>query len=311
MVPTMHQRDVPTKQSRLKRIALIMTIVVGVSAVAVQAPTTSAATPTLLARGLATSTLSPHEQHQLTNINVERVDPWCWKVRGVCWASPKSASKTAIVFGDSHAAMWLPALAATLSAYKIGVWWRPSCSVASLKGWNPWVHKFDQECSTWRSKTIASINAAHPTLVVMAERTSSSFIADGQLVSEAGLTSALRTTFAQLRPSRARLVMIGDISAFAADPVACLSLHLHDAQQCTNDLKSLPSAQRSLGSAERNAARNAGVTFVDPRPWVCSSTRCPAILGSEVGYSDSDHLTASAVAAMAKLFAVAIGPALR
>jgi len=83
MVPTMHQRDVPTKQSRLKPIALVMTIVVALSAVAVQAPTTSAATPTLLARGLATSTLSPHEQHQLTNINVERVDPWCWKVRGV------------------------------------------------------------------------------------------------------------------------------------------------------------------------------------------------------------------------------------
>jgi len=270
-----------------------------------------AATQTPLERGLATTSLTAHELHQLANINVERVDPWCWKVNGVCWHSPATAKKPAIMFGDSHVAMWLPAVAAALPDYQIQVWWHPSCPVAKVKPFSQSDQSYNTECVKWRSDTIAQIVKVHPRLIILAERTSSLFVSSGQLITTQALTSALQQSFAALAKSHAQIALIGDTPSFPSDPVSCLALHRTTPLYCAIKRDSLAREQQSLTEAEKAAAKESGVTFVDPRPWVCSKTLCPALLGNDVGYSDQDHFTASAVAQLSGRLKEALQPALR
>ncbi len=287
-------------------------LVVAALGLMLAAPSASgAASESPLQQGLATTSLTSHELHQLSNINVERVDPWCWKVKGVCWHSPTSAKKSAILFGDSHVAMWLPAVAAQLRKYQVQVWWHPSCPVASVTPWSPNDQAFNQSCVKWRNDTISALVKARPQLIVMAERTSGLFVQPGQLIEQRVLTAALGQSFTQLAKSGARLALVGDTPSFINDPVACLALHRTSARSCAIDRSSLPVAQQSLTNAEAAAALAHRVTFIDPRPWVCSKTLCPALLGKNVGYSDQDHFTASAVSELSSRFGAEIAPALR
>jgi hypothetical protein len=52
-----------------------------------------------------------------------------------------------------------------------------------------------------------------------------------------------------------------------------------------------------LGEEER-AATGGGAGFVDPTPWVCPSTPCPAVIGNFMVFRDEHHLTTPFSAAL-------------
>jgi hypothetical protein len=52
---------------------------------------------------------------------------------------------------------------------------------------------------------------------------------------------------------------------------------------------SFPTRHRQLAAD----AAHAGYQVVDPAPWICTSTRCPAIVGNLLVYRDDTHLTAA------------------
>jgi hypothetical protein len=49
---------------------------------------------------------------------------------------------------------------------------------------------------------------------------------------------------------------------------------------------------------EQDLAAAEGIGFIDPTPWVCPSSPCPAVLGNLLVYRDAGHLTATFAAAL-------------
>ena len=49
---------------------------------------------------------------------------------------------------------------------------------------------------------------------------------------------------------------------------------------------------------EQDLAAAEGIGFIDPTPWVCPSSPCPAVFGNLLVYRDAGHLTATFAAAL-------------
>jgi hypothetical protein len=102
-------------------------------------------------------------------------------------------------------------------------------------------------------------------------------------------------TVATLRTLRAgapsaRLVYLQDIPTPGTDLPGCIATHLDDARQCGYDLA------RAYRYPQRHTAllsvpRTAGVAAVDPAPWLCTATRCPAVVGNVLVYRNESHIT--------------------
>jgi len=62
--------------------------------------------------------------------------------------------------------------------------------------------------------------------------------------------------------------------------------------------------------AEAGVAASAGVSFVDPTPWVCPSDPCPVVIGRFLVYRDEHHLATPFATALARRLLAALPPAL-
>jgi hypothetical protein len=212
-----------------------------------------------------------------------------------CVFGDRASTTTVVLFGDSHALMWLPALApwATKHAYRLVVLWTISCPAAQVTGFkylgananaNPY-------CATWRAHAIDAIDALHPAAVLIAERTADIIqTSNDKPFTTAQWETGLQATLSQLSPSGAKLAMLEDITFFNKDVPMCLSANAGHVQACSvaNPNRTYPGQQ----AAEKLAASSAGATFVTTLKWFCTA-RCSPIVGPFVVYYDQGHVAAS------------------
>lgn len=205
------------------------------------------------------------------------------------------ASKVLVVlFGDSHAQMWLPALApvATAAGWRLVLVWRPGCPAADVSVWDAYTRSPDAACNRFRTEMLTAVAAAHPALVLLSSRTSDVPGPGNKKISEATWEAGLERTITALASATTKVAVIGDVTSFgAAVPLpACVVAHPDEVQSCSvsNPNPKTPSHV----SAEEAAAKAEGVTYLDPRPWLCS-TVCSPIVGNLFVYSDSYHVDAT------------------
>ncbi|MGW4993041.1 acyltransferase family protein [Streptomyces mirabilis] len=220
-----------------------------------------------------------------------------------CVYGNRASSRTVVLFGDSHAAQWFPALQglATERGWKLVSLTKASCKVAGVTIVNR--HKPYTACDIWRSNAVARINALHPALVVV----SSSDAGDPAEPADDTLrqwTTGFEDTFRDLKTSGARVAALLDTPWPKGDPVDCAadnSLQLH---ACANHLPgAIHDATRQ--SAIRGAAAATGAAVVDPRPWVCAVRTgiCPVVVANTVVYRDESHLSEAYAAALTPVLA--------
>ncbi len=101
-----------------------------------------------------------------------------------------------VLFGDSHAAMWLPALVydGTHLHFRVVLLWYSGCPAADLTVWNPSQHGIDKGCDGWRSKSIAQIKALAPSLVLLTDRTTAVNGATNKPIPNATWKAGMATT---------------------------------------------------------------------------------------------------------------------
>jgi hypothetical protein len=225
-----------------------------------------------------------------------------------CVFGDSASPVTVVLFGDSHAAQWFPALErlATQNQWRLETITKSACTPATVTVWNAIVNRSYAECDQWRRAALARIAAEKPALVVVSTSRVYQLIVGGQAVSAASRpdlwTKGLTTTMRALAGSAANVVLMGDTPRSVADPVACLSQHLNDNTACTVPFgQAVDQDQITLEAA---VAATTSTTFVDPTAWVCRSDPCPAIYGRFLIYRDQGHLTRTYSAALsARLFA--------
>ncbi|MFI2378976.1 SGNH hydrolase domain-containing protein [Streptomyces sp. NPDC018964] len=214
--------------------------------------------------------------------------------------------RTVVLFGDSHAAQWFPALRrlATVRGWKLVSLTKASCKVADVTILND--HGPYTVCDTWRSRAVAKIDALRPELVVV----SSSDAGDPARPAADPLqqwTTGFEDTFRDLGTSGAHVAVLLDTPWPKGDPVDCAaknSLHL---RACANHL---PDAtyDATRHTAVRGAAAATGASVIDPGSWVCAPRTgiCPVVVGDTAVHRDESHLSEAYAEALTPVLAPAL-----
>jgi hypothetical protein len=108
-------------------------------------------------------------------------------------------------------------------------------------------------------------------------------------ISLASWQSAATALLEALKSSGAKVALIGDVQAFNLEPISCLAEHVTGVQDCSS--ANPDTAKPGHNSAEQAAAAAAGVTYVNPQPWLCTTSRCSPVVGSFFGYWDDTHVS--------------------
>jgi len=104
-----------------------------------------------------------------------------------CAYGDAGSTTEVVLFGDSHAAQWFPALEriATERGWRLTSLTKSACPSADVTVWSGSLRREYRECDTWREAMVERIVASRPALVVLANSRVATLIVDGQRV-EAG-----------------------------------------------------------------------------------------------------------------------------
>ncbi len=215
-----------------------------------------------------------------------------------CVYGAKDSKITIVLFGDSHALSWFPAVEKLAIAKK----WRllsltmSSCWPADISAWNVTTQVLMKNCTIWRKNTLKQIVQIQPQLIFVSgtrgfattNSTGDVSINDERAdLWEAGMKRTLTT----LKSSGAKVVLLSDTPLSIYDVPKCLSTHESSILDCAT----------SLGQAfslywlarEEDVAANTNVEWINPTTWVCSSDPCSPINKNVLIYIDGGHLSAT------------------
>ncbi len=210
-----------------------------------------------------------------------------------CVFANRSSATTIVLFGDSHAQMWLPALVpvAVRAHDRLVLVWRAGCPAATVGVWDMTTHSIDKGCNRFRSSMIAQIRTLAPAVVLIADRTSDIPGANNVLTTNAVWKAGEETTISRLKAKATKLAVIGDITALTNDPPECLAANPSAVELCSARNPNPRTHQHF--AAEAAAATHEAVPYLNPQPWLCTPTRCSVVVGSMVVYYDQLHVTAT------------------
>jgi peptidoglycan/LPS O-acetylase OafA/YrhL len=217
-----------------------------------------------------------------------------------CFYGDLRSGTTVVLFGDSHAAQWFPALLriAVQRHWRLLSLTKSACSAADVPIYHETLKRTYTECQAFHRSVLARIGQLSPDLVVVG----SSFdyrLADRVRDPAAQWLAGWDKTFGDLRATGAAVAAITDTPYPNSRVPSCL------AQRPTEIAKCATSVQSALRGPEQRALfRTYGltttVTVVDPVSWLCGQT-CPAVLGNTVVYRDNSHLSTAYAELLAPL----------
>ncbi len=255
------------------------------------APGSPAAVTALVARSDAIRVVSPVVAAELSGApnddaatHYPGTDPNCTLVTQ-CVFGDVGSEHVDVLFGDSHARMWLTAMLPQLrrSHVRLVLLWDGNCPAASVAIWG------GAACARWRSAELVTIRRLRPHTVFISNKTEQ-FGPQGPTVPIPGSVweHGEERTIASLRSRFTRVVVIGDVETFVAPIPSCLAAYPRDVQRCSAPYPN-PAVQHHEGDEEA-AARAEHVVYVSPAPWLCAR-RCSPIIGTYIVYSDASHVT--------------------
>lgn len=201
------------------------------------------------------------------------------------------ASNTSVVlFGDSHAGMWFPAvdLAANQHGWRLYTWTKATCPPITIPIFSPELGRNFTECETWRQNVLARIREVHPAIVIlgMARHYSSAY---GFTPYQDPWLQDMAQMVATIRQMGAKVVVVGPVPKPPFNVPDCLSAHLSDAVACTEPIST---EINEVGmAAERSVVTAASGAYVDVQPWFCTESRCAVILGNIEMWRDDNHIS--------------------
>lgn len=225
-----------------------------------------------------------------------------------CVFGDRHGARTMVLFGDSHALMWFPALEriALAAKWRLVALMALGCPVADVTVWNVVSGGPASGCPPFRRTMIARIDKLHPSLVVVSEGFYGLDASD-QPITDADWTRALEASFTALHAKGMKKALIGQ-SYLIPDPIACLSAYPSSIQRCSRT-EATPTFTAEL-AADRAAAKARGVAYVNEVPWTCSAT-CTVVIGNMIAYNSASHLSATYDAYLTTVLALALKPSMR
>ena len=208
-----------------------------------------------------------------------------------CVFGDTTSHRTVVLYGDSHALMWLPAMdrVAKHDKLRLVVIWEQACPVmADVGDFAYATQAVNPNCSAFHTSSIALINSIHPVAVVLGERTAGAQHLDGTPVTKAQWQTGLVKSIKEMKVKK--VAILEDIVFFRVIVPTCLAANPTAVQNCSASPENpgYPGQQ----AAEQGAAKATKSTYVKTWPWFCATT-CSPIVGRIVVYYDEHHVSAT------------------
>jgi hypothetical protein len=198
----------------------------------------------------------------------------------ICHFGRTSSPKSIVLFGDSHAEMWMPAI---LSMAETDNWDVRSLSKSACtpERWNDARHW--AECHAWYLWAVRQVKALHPDVVLISG-------CCGGYEQELAETvkNALLGLATSVKPFVKHVVIVGDNSGIAEQPLDCL-LGRHATMRSCTTVWSDEHFYLNQDLAALTKRRRVG--FVDTSGWFCFENHCPMVVGHTIVYIDTGHIT--------------------
>ena len=227
--------------------------------------------------------------------------------QGDCEFADTNSTKTVALVGDSHAAMWTPALEqiANQRQWRLEMLSKGACPLLDLSITNPLrgLAETFAHCEQWRAQTLDRLRARQPQLVVVSmwRGYGSEESLTGFRTFDPAWIAALTRLVGDLRSTGAQVLVLGPVPDPQSTVPICLSGHLDNVTACSP--KRSTAVNQPGINAEAAATEAGGGHYADLTELFCTTDRCPVIVGDTLVYLDQNHLTIE----YAQLLAPAIG----
>jgi hypothetical protein len=194
---------------------------------------------------------------------------------GECTYGSKGAKIRIVLFGDSHAAQWFPALEKLAQSrnFELLSLTKSACPGPAVLKVDTGAYK-NADCSAWRENSYMRIAEIHPEAVIVSGMQHFE-LPKGTTNRGNWWRDGEAKTLSRLIGSSSHLIYITDTPHPQRDIPSCLASGR--ASQCNSTQRSLPYTI-------------SGFANIDPTSWLCDSV-CPAIVDGTVAYRDASHIS--------------------
>jgi hypothetical protein len=211
-----------------------------------------------------------------------------------CTFGDPNGAKRVVVYGDSHANMWIPALdeIGKLAHWQVIQLTKPACQVADFPSYSDVLKREYTECAEYRTFALSKIEQVHPDLVIISSAYKGVKRSAGGKPTTDGLEEAwesgLSSMIDRIKPLAGSIVVLGDMAYPDQPGIDCLKDHQDDVVACNTSAKDAVMADHN--ALEKQTTTRAGAQYVDTIPWFCTDTVCPAVIGGLTVHRDSYHV---------------------
>jgi peptidoglycan/LPS O-acetylase OafA/YrhL len=213
----------------------------------------------------------------------------------LCRLGSRASWKTIVVFGDSHAQMWMPAI----------------LRMAQRDGWSvvplvkqrciprTWTDR-SGECAAWHRWARRQVTRLRPQVTLIVTSWASTF-------APRRATGPVDSLSVATHKSSARVIVVGDAPGQRREPVDCLLARDATMKTCTSQPQA-PALQTTAAIAAN--ARKRGIGFVDSEGWFCARGSrkrllCPLVVDRTIAYMDRGHVSQTYALRLASIFRAA------
>jgi SGNH domain (fused to AT3 domains) len=215
-----------------------------------------------------------------------------------CVYGDRRSATTVVLFGDSHAMQYFPALdrIAVRRHWRLVEITKSGCPPPPARVVYAPSGRDYRECAVWREYALRRIDRQERPALVVAASSAHYNVIDGsgrRIGADAGaraLAAAYGGVLRRLRRAVAHVVVIGDTPRPPLDVPSCVSQSLDRLRRCAFAPRPALARSRVVNAAIR---RVPGIRVINPARRLCLREVCPAVIGDVLVYRNSGHLTAS------------------
>ena len=215
----------------------------------------------------------------------------------VCQGGDLSSKKVIVLYGDSHASMWMSAIdvIGKKHGYKVHLFAKLACPLVEVAVWSYQLNRPFTECTQWQQKVYPLIQSLNPEIIIVTDQWKPAVVY--------GKKSDFDTPFmwekefpiaiSRVAKMAAKVFVIGNNPSLTQDPVDCASKPRVNLALCSAGRTQADNAK--FNGIEAKATKSVGGTYIDTVAWACTASLCPIVIANTLAYFDQWHFSESYV----------------